>query len=260
MGENDMPEKDELVLATIKKIMPYGAFCSLDEYHNREAFVHISEVAPRWIKNIHEFLHEGEHVVAKVYNLLLEKNQIDLSLKRVTPSEKKLKLEMVKRTRRAEKLFEVSVSEAKLSPVEALVARKKLVTKYGDLFDALEEISASGEEAIKDLKLDRGLAKALVTICQKSIKQSKAKLKGLLKLQSYEANGIEVIKKALGAVSAPDTCQMTITYLGAPRYQIDLVAPDFKTGEKVLDEIVGSLESKAGKNTIVSFERIKDEN
>ncbi|HQT44897.1 MAG TPA: S1 RNA-binding domain-containing protein, partial [Candidatus Micrarchaeota archaeon] len=103
MGENDMPEQDELVLATIKKIMPYGAFCALDEYQNKEAFVHISEVAPRWIKNIHEFLHEGEHVVAKVYNLILEKNQIDLSLKRVTPSEKKAKLEMVKRTRRADK-------------------------------------------------------------------------------------------------------------------------------------------------------------
>ena len=28
----DMPEQDELVLVTVKKIMPYGAFCSLDEY------------------------------------------------------------------------------------------------------------------------------------------------------------------------------------------------------------------------------------
>ena len=48
MPEN-MPEQDELVLSTVKKIMPYGAFCTLDEYSNREAFVHISEVAPRML-------------------------------------------------------------------------------------------------------------------------------------------------------------------------------------------------------------------
>ncbi len=260
LDENDMPEQDELVLATIKKIMPYGAFCSLDEYQNKEAFVHISEVAPRWIKNIHEFLHDGEHVVAKVYNLVLEKNQVDLSLKRVTPSEKKLKLEMVKRTRRADKLFEVSISEAKLSPVEAIVAKKKLIAKFGDLFEALEEISLNGEDALKDLKIDRGLAKTLVSICQKSIKQAKAEIKGMLKLQSFEPNGVEVIKKAIGALVVPATCKMTITYLGAPRYKLDIVAPDFKTGEKALEGIIESLDSIASKNTIVSFERIKEEN
>ena len=109
----DMPEQDELVLVTVKKIMPYGAFCSLDEYAAREAFVHISEVAPRWIKNIHEFLHDGQKLVAKVYHLDLEKNQIDLSLKRVTESERKLKIEGNRREKRAEKLFEVAVKIAK---------------------------------------------------------------------------------------------------------------------------------------------------
>ncbi|MFH1448366.1 MAG: S1 RNA-binding domain-containing protein, partial [Candidatus Micrarchaeota archaeon] len=56
----ETPEKDELVIATIRKIFPYGAFCSLDEYDNKEAFVHISEVASRWVKNIHEFLKENQ--------------------------------------------------------------------------------------------------------------------------------------------------------------------------------------------------------
>ncbi|MBM3228880.1 S1 RNA-binding domain-containing protein, partial [Candidatus Parvarchaeota archaeon] len=169
-AQNQMPEQDELVLAVIKKIMPYGAFCALEEYGNREAFVHISEVAPRWIKNIHEFLHEGQKVVAKIYQLVPEKNQIDLSLKRVSEAERKRKLEMVKRTRRADKLFEVAVAQSKISPSEVLAAKTKILSKYGDMFDALEEISVSGEEAIKDLKLDRGLAKALLGIAQKNIK------------------------------------------------------------------------------------------
>jgi translation initiation factor 2 subunit 1 len=43
------PEKDKLVIATVTKIMPYGAFLSLKEYEGVEAFMHISEVAPRWM-------------------------------------------------------------------------------------------------------------------------------------------------------------------------------------------------------------------
>ena len=85
----EIPEQDELVLAVIKKIMPYGAFCVLPEYKDAEAFLHVSEVAPRWIKNIHEFISEGQRHVVKIYHIDREKNQIDVSLKRVSEEEKK---------------------------------------------------------------------------------------------------------------------------------------------------------------------------
>jgi len=254
-----MPEQDELVLAVIKKIMPYGAFCALEEYGNREAFVHISEVAPRWIKNIHEFLHEGQKVVAKIYQLVPEKNQIDLSLKRVSEAERKRKLEMVKRTRRADKLFEVAVAQSKISPSEVLAAKTKILSKYGDMFDALEEISVSGEEAIKDLKLDRGLAKALLGIAQKNIKQVKASLKGILKLANYSSQGVTFIKNALGSATPPQGAQLKITYLGAPRYQIEVSAQDFKAAQKAMEGIVESIQKMADKNTFVSFEQLKEE-
>jgi translation initiation factor 2 subunit 1 len=80
----ELPEENELVMAVIKKILPYGAFCSLPEYNNLEAFLHVSEVAPRWIKNIHEFISEGQKHVVKVHHLDKEKNQVDISIKRVS--------------------------------------------------------------------------------------------------------------------------------------------------------------------------------
>jgi len=255
-----IPEQDELVLAVIKKIMPYGAFCALEEYGNQEAFVHISEVAPRWIKNIHEFLHEGQRVVAKVYHLVPEKNQIDLSLKRVTEAEKKRKLEMVKRTRRAEKLFEVAIAEAKLSPSEALSSKRKVLAKFGELFDALEEVSTLGEEALKDLKLDRSLAKALIAVSQKNIKQVKATVKGILKLTCYSPDGVNVIKAALGGIKAPANSQLKITYLGAPRYQMEIVSDDYKSAHQIIEEIIKTLEKGADKNMTVAFDLIKEEN
>lgn len=251
----EMPEQDELVLATVKKIMPYGAFCTLDEYGNREAFVHISEVAPRWIKNIHEFLHEGQHVVAKIYQVIAEKNQVDLSLKRVSDSERKMKLESVKKEKRAQKLFEVALKQAKSTGSEAAAARSKLEGKYGNLIDAFEEISQNGEKALEGLGVEKGLAKALLEICTKNIKKASAQLRGTLNVVSYSSDGIEEIKEILGLLKAPEGTSSQVTYLGAPRYQISVVAPDFKIAQKAIENLVEQAQAAAkGKSVSISFE------
>ncbi|MCX8198296.1 MAG: S1 RNA-binding domain-containing protein [Candidatus Micrarchaeota archaeon] len=228
------PELDELVLATVKKIMPYGAFCSLDEYGGREAFVHISEVAPRWIKNIHEFLHEGQKLVAKVYHIEPEKNQIDLSLKRVTESEKKAKLEESRREKRAEKLFEVAIKLAKSTKAEGIAARSALAGKYGNIIEAMEAIGEKGEEAIAGLKIEKGLASALLEVASKNIKKAHAEVSGVLTLFSYEPNGAEIVRKILLSFPKPEGAQVQVLYLGAPKYQLKAAAQDFKTAEKAL--------------------------
>jgi len=240
-----MPEQDELVLVTVRKIMPYGAFCSLEEYAGREAFVHISEVAPRWIKNIHEFLREGQKLVAKVYHLDVEKGQIDLSLKRVTESEKKAKVEGNRREKRADKLFEVALKIAKSTKIEEVSARNALIDKYGSLIDAIEELSDKGEEAISGLKIEKGLAKALLEVAVKSMKKAKAEVNGIFSLTIFSPEGVEAIAKVFSAAKKPQGAEVEFLYLGAPRYQIRVVADDFKSADKVMDDIVASLTAAA---------------
>ncbi len=252
------PEMDEFVLVTVRKILPYGAFCSLDEYKGREAFVHISEVAPRWIKNIHEFLHEGQRTVAKVYQIIPEKNQIDLSFKRVTESEKKRKMESIRREKRADKLFELSLKEAKSTAAEAKAIREKLEGKFGDLYGAYEALSAEGEAAVHGLKLEKGFVSAALEVAKKSIKKARVEVRGILQLASYAADGVEIVKSTLAAVKPPAGMELRLTYLGAPRYQIDVVAEDFKSAEKALADIVEQVEKgMRGKPSFVSFEKIK---
>jgi len=241
----DMPEQDELVLITVKKIMPYGAFCSLDEYAGKEAFVHISEVAPRWIKNIHEFLREGQKVVAKVYHLDLEKGQIDLSFKRVTESEKKAKVEGNRREKRAVKLFEVALKIAKSTKIEEVAARNALVEKHGSLIDAIEALSEKGEEAIAGLKIEKGLGKALLEVASKSMKKARAEVNGIFSLTVFSSDGVEAIKKIFSAAKKPSGADVEFLYLGAPRYQIRVVADDFKSADKAMEDIVASLTSAA---------------
>ena len=253
-----MPEMDELVLATVKKIMPYGAFCALDEYAGREAFVHISEVAPRWIKNIHEFLHEGQRLVAKVYHIEAEKNQIDLSLKRVTESERKAKIEGSRREKRAEKLFEVAIKIAKSTKVESFAAETSLAQKYGGLVDAIEAIGEKGEEALVGLKIERGLAKAILEVASKNIKKARAEVNGILSLTSYAPNGVEVVRKILSSVPKAEGAEAQILYLGAPKYQLRLVADDFKKADKAMEAMVSAITASAKQaHAVVEFTRLE---
>jgi len=239
MAEN--PELDELVLVTVKKIMPYGAFCSLDEYGAREAFVHISEVAPRWIKNIHEFLHEGQKLVAKVYHIEAEKNQIDLSLKRVTESEKKMKMEESRREKRAEKLFEVAIKIAKSTKTESVTARTILAGKYGNIIEAIEAIGEKGEEALVGLKIEKGLAASLLEVAAKNMKKAKAEVDGIITLTSFDAAGVEVVRRILTSFPKPPGVEVQLLYLGAPKYQVRVISDDFKTADKAMETISESI-------------------
>ena len=254
----DMPEQDELVLVTVKKIMPYGAFCSLDEYGAREAFVHISEVAPRWIKNIHEFLHDGQKLVAKVYHLDLEKSQIDLSLKRVTESERKLKMEESRREKRATKLFEVAVKIAKSTTGESTAARAALSQKYGNVIEAIEAIGEKGEEAVAGLKIEKGLAAALLEVASKNMKKAKSELDGIMTFTSFSPNGVEIVRKALSSFVKPKDAEVQILYLGAPKYQIRVVADDFKAADKAMESIVESIMASAKEShSLAEFSKLE---
>jgi len=213
--------------------------------------LHISEVAPRWIKNIHEFLHEGQHLVAKVHHLDAAKGQVDISLKRLTESERKRKLESVRHERRAEKLFEVALKQAKSIPAEAVTARKLLVEKYGDLLVALEEISNNGEAAIAGLKIEKGLAKALLAVAQRSIRKAKASMRAVVEISSYAPDGVKQVQAALTELKVPEGKELNIHYLGAPRYQVTLTGAEFKDTAKALEQLHEQLEERAKKDDLL---------
>ena len=235
------PQVDDLVLARVKKILPYGAFCTLDEYQNREAFLHISEVAPRWIKNIHEFLHEGQNLVCKVHRLTPEKGQVDISLKRVSESEKKRKVKVVRFEKRANKLFEVAAKSSKSSEQDVQKAKEALEAEFGTVMDAFEALGEEGEAALEGIELPKAMRGALLEIAKKSMKKAKAVMREVVQMASYSPKGVEAIKKAVASIKEPAGCELSIHYLGAPRYQLTLIAPDFKDGQKKLDKLNKSI-------------------
>jgi len=222
--------------------MPYGAFCSLSEYPEVEGFLHISEVAPRWIKNIREFISEGQRHVIKVHHVDKAKNQADVSIKRVNDEEKKRKLEGVQNEKRGKKLLEIALKNAKVK-TDFETVKTEIEKEYEDVYSLFKEIAIEGDGAIKDIDLPKPLKAQIIEVAKKSIKKPVVTVDREFSLICYDGQGVETIKKALDIGDAA-----SIHYLGAPKYKISLTAPDYKTAEKKLAALLEDIKDFAQKN------------
>jgi len=75
-----------------------------------------------------------------------------------------------------------------------------------------------------------------------TLKKPQVDISGYVDLTCYLPDGIEYIRKALGAADKADgdDIKVEITYVGAPRYRIHVIAPDYKKAEGVLKKAAQS--------------------
>ena len=233
------PQLDEFVIGNVKKVLPFGAIVGLEEYGGLEAFVHISEVSSGWIRNIREHLKEGQVVVGKVVSLDTSKNQVDLSIKRVSEAEKKRKLEDWQNSKRAQKLLEITLSKSGKTMKQVEPEVKALVEELGSLYDVFDSL-AKGVEV--KAKVSKTLLSALEETAKKEIKPKQFSIRRVLKLSSFASDGVDQVKKLLSEVSAFGA---KVHYVGAPRYFVDITSLDPKSAEKTMQKIEAFLEREA---------------
>jgi translation initiation factor 2 subunit 1 len=77
--KQEWPEVGDLVIATVETVTDYGAYVKLDEFE-KKGLLHVSEISSSWIRNLRDFVREGQKVVLKVLRVNPEKGHIDLSL------------------------------------------------------------------------------------------------------------------------------------------------------------------------------------
>ncbi len=71
-----------VVEGIVEKVTEYGAFVKLDS--GESGMVHISQIDVNYVRNIHDFVHEGDRVTVKVV-AQKEDGKIDLSIKQAQP-------------------------------------------------------------------------------------------------------------------------------------------------------------------------------
>jgi translation initiation factor 2 subunit 1 len=224
----------------VTRITDYGAYVKLDEYNDKEALVHISEIATTWVKNIRDHAREGQKLVLKVLRVDAQKGQIDLSLRRVTGREKTDKLLDWKKSRRADSIFGLAAEKiGSDSKVEEI--KEKILAKYPNTFNALEISVEKGEKIFKDCDIETEWASTLTEIARQKIKIDTATVKGIIEVSSTNPAGVDDVKKALinaKKIEDPSGTQINVYSIGAPKYRIEITAKNYSIAEKTLEEAV----------------------
>ncbi len=240
MLKKEYPEEGELVVGTVLTVQNFGAFVSLDEYPNREGFIHISEIASGWVKRIRNHVREKQKVVCRVQHVDTAKNHIDLSLKRVNEHQKREKIQEWKNTQKANKLFEMLATNLGTT-VEQCYKEfgENLVKKFGSLYAAFEE-AAYDASVLKNEGFTGEWTKTFEKIAKDNISIPFVEIKGMIYMSSFKPDAITHIKDALSLAEKSEFEDVTIQvkYVGAPRYLISVRAPDYKIAEDQMKKAV----------------------
>ena len=241
LENQELPEQGEIVMATITKLMDHGAYVTLDEYDDAQGFLHISEIAPGWIRAVNRFVKEGEKKVLLVKKVNPQRKDIDLSLKQVSKDQQKQKLKEVKKFEKGKTLLKNLKDNGGLTEKEIEKFEDSVFGKYETVYDAFLDVARNGIESVKELKITKKISKPLEEICSK-IKLPSVEIRGIMEITNSNSNGIEIIKENLLQVLEKDS-KIDITYIGAPKYRLSIIAEDFKTAEKILKPIIEEIES-----------------
>ena len=232
-----MPDEGELVLATVNQINPHGVYVSLDEYNRLPAFLHISEIATGWVRDIARYAKPGQKIVLKVIRVNRTRREIDLSLRQVSGEEKRQKIIEVKKSDKARIIVDALKSKLALNEEQLTKLEDVILETYDSLYDAFEDFARRGEKAIQRVGgIPENYRQPLEAVCSEKIVIPIVEVRGVMDIRVRASNGIEVIRNALQSAEDVKGSGVTVraTYLGTPRYRLTVKAENYKVAERAL--------------------------
>jgi translation initiation factor 2 subunit 1 len=250
-----LPEMNELVICTVKRITPYAAWCDLNEY-GIEGMIHVSEVAGKWVQDIREFVKPNKQYVAKVVKIDNEKKIVNLSLKRMSKMDEKEKLNQFKRAEHSEKILEQAAKQIGKNLNQAYDEVGYLLQEnFGEISSAFEE-ARKNPEVLKEAGVAKKWIDVLNPIIEKSIKEKEILLKAEIDMKSFEPDGVERVKQTLSKLK---DAGMKVAYISAPKYLIEMRTKDPKNDEKKMRELLESTTAGSRQSKIeFGYKFVKD--
>jgi len=247
--KQEWPEVGDLVIATIQDVTDFGAYVKLDEYDKR-GLLHISEISSSWIRNIRDFVREGQKVVLKVLRVDAEKGHIDVSLRRVTKREKIEKIMFWKRERKAETLLRGVAEKTGLSLDEVYEKVGVPMDREYGLYEGFEKVVKEGVAALTKIGIPEELAATVAEIGKERMRVPMVKVKGTVELRCMKPKGVKIIKDAfLNVKKAEKSRDVKLRFyvVAAPKYCIEVMAENYKRAEAVLQKVAENVVSNVAK-------------
>ena len=247
-----MPGVNEVVMCNVKNVSFHSVFVDIEDY-NLEGMIHISEVSPGRIRNIRDYVKEGKKIVCKVLNVNREKGHIDLSLRRVNLSQRKNKVSEYKQEQKAEKIME-NVGKGLGLDIKGMYEKAgyKILEKYDNLNLAFVDIVENGL-SLEKLGIDKKISNAIEELVKEKIKPSRVEVKGVLKLFTFESDGVDLVKEILAIFKGN---KIKVSYLGSGKYGLSLGGKDYKSVESFLKESLDAAFALSKKlNVVFDFSR-----
>ena len=240
----EWPDEGELIIGTVYKVLNYGAFAKLEEYHGKEAFIHISEVSSGWVKNIRDHVREKGHV--------------DASLKRIREDQRTKKIQHWKIEQKAEKFLELSAKSLGKSLNDAYdEVGYELMDIFGDVYGAFETAADDGAKSLTDEGISQEWADAITEIANKNITPPEVHISGYVDIETFVPDGVDVIIEALKAAedNGDEEEEIKVQCVGAPRYRITVKSTDYILAEKALkaaaDRCIEIVEASEGNGSFL---------
>ncbi|MCL4403229.1 MAG: S1 RNA-binding domain-containing protein [Candidatus Marsarchaeota archaeon] len=233
------PKVGELLIAEIAKITKFGAYCHLLEYNNAEAFMPIKEVSSGWIKNIHEFIHQGQKVVCKVIFIDKYKNTIDISLKKVTPKESKERIGKYNLENRLHGLILQSIKMAGLQS-----EKDSIFAKIDSAFPSYTEFVISASEdapAYESLNIPKKFKEALIETIKANMKEKKHEVSYIATV--YTQNTMVGIDELRAVFSKMIANGVKVGYISAPKYRIQSEGASYAEAEAKVKKAMDAIKS-----------------
>ena len=225
MSLNNVKEGDAF-LCTVTRIESVAVFVNIDEL-NTEGTIVYSEISAGRIRNIREFVSVGKKIVCKI--LRKKDSHIELSLRRVTASERDGIMDKYKKERILSSILKPILKETTSEIVEKI----KKENDIPEIIDNLRNNPQSLKEYLTPSQMD---------ILKKQLSEKKEKekeVKRKISLKSDSESGITDIKSIL------DTNEADVSYLGSSHFLITVKAKEYKQANSQLEKIIASIKEKS---------------
>ena len=244
----EWPEAGDLIIATIETVTDYGAYAKLGEY-NKRGLLHVSEISSSSIRNLRDFVREGQTTVLKVLRVDLEKGDIDLSLRRVTKRERIEKVFSWKKERKADAMLQGVAEKAGLTNEDVYEKAGKIIEEKYGLYEGFEKSAIEGCDVLTEIGISDNLAKIFAEVARERIQVKMVKVRGVLEINCTKPNGLKIIQESFTKAKFGKTKDAKVTFYvdAAPKYSIEASAENYKRAECVLQKAAQSVVSNVTK-------------